>query len=117
MPITNTTEISCELLEKLRRITVTVTYADCSCYQPITVIGDSPVVVSDLVTGKYIVEMAIADTTEINYTIVETITVSANDKPSISSTTVKMITATTQTSTMHMAVTPTNANEPSSESM
>ena len=116
MPITNTIEISCELLEKLRRISVAVTYADCNC-QPITVIGDSPVVISDLVTGQYIVEMAIADTTVINYTIVETITVSATNKPSISSTTVKMITATTQTSTMHMAATPANTNEPSSESM
>ena len=116
MPITNTIEISCELLEKLRRISVTVTYADCNC-QPITVIGDSPVVVSDLAAGQYIVEMAIGDTTEINDTIVETITVSGNDIPSISSTTVKMITVTTQTSTMHMAATPANANEPSSESM
>ena len=55
-------------------------------------IGDSPVVVSDLVAGQYIVEMATADTTEINDAIVETITVSGNDKSSISS---------TETSTIH----------------
>ena len=72
-------------------------------------IGDSPVVVSDLVAGQYIVEMAIADTTEINDAIVETITVSGNDKPSISSTTVKMITPTdTCTTTMHTVVVSTN---------
>ena len=108
MSITNTIEISCELLEELRRITVTVTYADCHC-QPITVIGDSPVVISDLAAGQYIVEMAIADTTEINDTIVETITVSGNNKPSISSATVKMI-ATTDTciTTTHIVAAPTN---------
>ena len=106
MPIANTIEISCELLEKLRRISVAVTYADCSCCQPITVIGDSPVVISDLVAGQYIVEMAIADTTEINDTIVETVTVSGKNKPSISSTTVKMITPTDiYTSTMALTTT------------
>ena len=107
--ITNTIMISCELLEALRRISVTVTYADCYCCQPITVIGDSPVVVSDLVAGQYIVEMAIADTTEISDTIVETITVSGDDKSSISSTNVKMITPTdTCTTTMHMVAASTN---------
>ena len=129
MLIANSIEISCELLKTLRRISVTVTYAHCSCRQPITVIGDSPVVVSDLVTGQYIVEMTIADTTEINDTIVETITVSGNDKPSMSNTIVKMITATdicsntmalttttiikmtTETSTIHMLVTPTKFNQ------
>ena len=128
-PITNTFEISCELFDTLRRISVAVTYADCSCCQPITVIGDSPVVVSDLVAGQYIVEMGIADTTEINDTIVETITVSGNDKPSINSTNDKMITPTdistsmttavvkmiTETSTIHMAVTPTNGLSSTSE--
>ena len=104
--ITNTIVVSCELLETLRRIIVTLTYADCSCHQPITVIGVSPVVVSDLVAGQYIIEMAIADTTGINDTIVETITVSRNDASSINS---------TETNTIHKAVTPTN--ELSSESM
>ena len=64
---------------------------NCACYQPITVIGDSPVVVSDLVVGQYIVEMAIADTTESD-TIVDIITVSNSDIP-INNTIVKMITA------------------------
>ena len=109
MPVTNTIEISCELLEKLRRISVAVTYADCSCCQPITVIGNSPVVVSDLFAGQYIVEMAIADTREINDTIVETVTVSGNNKLSISSATVKMIATTDRcTTTMHMVAAPTN---------
>ena len=130
MLIANTIEISCKLLEKLRRISVTLTYAHCSCHQPITVIGDSPVVVSDLVAGQYIVEMAITDTTGINDTIVETITVSDVDK-SYSMTNVKMITPTdtctstmaltttiakmiTETSTTHMLATPTKFNELSS---
>ena len=134
--ITNTFEISCELLDTLRRISVAVTYADCNCCQPITVIGDSPVVVSDLVAGQYIVEIGIPDTAEINDTIVETITVSNDDKPSINSTTNdKMITQTdiststmflittttavvkviTETSTIHMAVTPTNGLSSTSE--
>ena len=108
MPITNTIVISCELLKTVRRISVTVTYAHCSCRQPITVIGDSPVVISDLVAGQYIVEMAIADTTEINDTIVEMITVFGNDKPSISSTITKMITPTNTCTTMHMVVASTN---------
>ena len=133
-PITNTFEISCELFDTLRRISVTVTYADCNCCQPITVIGDSPVIISDLVAGQYIVEMGIADTTEINDTIVETITVSGNDKPSINKSSInssneKMITPTdistsmttavakmiTETSSVHMAVTPTNGLSSTSE--
>ena len=100
--ITNTIEVSCELLETLRKISVTVMCINCYsiCSQPITVIGDSPVTVSDLVAGQYAVEMAIADATDINDTIVEIITVSGNDIP-INSTTVQMITASnTCTSTM-----------------
>ena len=111
--IANTLEISCKLLETLRRISVTLTYTNCTCSQPITVIGDSPVIVSGLVDGHYIVEMAIADTTQFNNTIVEVITVSDNDIP-INSTIVKMITASNKcTSAMFV----TSTNGPSSESM
>ena len=99
----NTLEISCELLETLRRISATITCAKC---QPITIIGDSPIIVSNLITGQYTIEMAIADSIEINNTIVEIITVSDNDKP-INSTTVDMITS---TSTVTMFVIPTNAS-------
>ena len=111
--LTDTIEISCELLDILRRISVTVTCTNCTCYQPITVIGDSPIVVTNLVAGKYTVEMAVADATNINDTIVEIITVSDNDIP-INSTIVKMITASDKC-TSAMFVTPTNG--PSSESM
>ena len=76
----NTFEISCELLKTLRRISATITCTKC---QPITIKGDSPVIVSDLIAGQYTIEMTIADSTEINDTIVEIITVSDNDKPSI----------------------------------
>ena len=113
--IANTIEVSCELLETLRRISVTVVCIDCysSCPQPITVIGDSPVTVSDLVAGQYTVEMAIADATDINDTITEIITVSGNDI-SINSTTVQMITASNAyTSTMVV----THTGELSSKSM
>ena len=103
----NTLEISCELLETLRRISATITCAKC---QPITITGDSPIIVSNLIAGQYTIEMAIADSTEINDTIVEIITVSDNDKPinstTVNSTTVDMITS---TSTVTMFVTPTNA--------
>ena len=87
----NTIQISCELLKELRRISVAVTYADCHCCQPITMIGDSPVVVSDLVAGQYIVEMAIADTTESD-TIGDIITVSYSNIP-INNTIARRITA------------------------
>ena len=59
----NTLEISCELLETLRRISATITCAKC---QPITIIGDSPIIISNLIDGQYTIEMAIADSTEIN---------------------------------------------------
>ena len=111
--VANTIKISCELLETLRRISVTLTYTNCTCSQPTTVIGDSPVTISDLVDGQYIVEMAIADATDINDTIVEIITVSDNDIP-INSTIVKMITASNKC-TSALFVTPTNG--PSGESM
>ena len=111
--VTDSIEISCELLDTLRRISVTVTCTHCTCYQPITVVGDSPIVVTNLVAGKYTVEMVIADTANINDTIVEIITVSDNDIPIIS-TIVKMITASDKC-TSAMFVTPTNG--PSSESM
>ena len=84
----NTLEISCELLETLRRISATITCTKC---QPITIIGDSPIIVSNLIAGQYTIEMSIADGTEINDTIVEIITVSDNDKP-INSTTVNSTT-------------------------
>ena len=82
-----TLEISCELLKALRRISATITCTKC---QPITIIGDSPIIVSDLIAGQYTIEMAIADSTEINDTIVEIITVSDNDK-FVNSTIFKMI--------------------------
>ena len=113
--ITNTIEVSCELLGTLKRISVTVMCINCytSCSQPIVVVGDSPVTVADLVAGQYTVEMAIADKTDINDTIVEIITVSNNDIP-INSTTVQMITASnTYTSTMLV----THTGELSSKSM
>ena len=113
--ITNTIEVSCELLETLRKISVTVMCINCYsiCSQPITMVGDSPVTISDLVAGQYAVEMAIADNTNINDTIIEIITVSGNDIP-INSTTVQMITASNAyTSTMVV----THTGELSSKSM
>ena len=113
--ITNAIEISCELLETLRRISVTVMCIDCysSCPQPTAVVGDSPITVSHLDTGEYAIEMAIADATDINDTITEIITVSDNDIP-INSTTVQMITASNAyTSTMVV----THTGELSSKSM
>ena len=88
--IANTLIISCELLETLRRISATITCTNCTYFQPITITGDSPIVVSDLIAGQYTIEMSIADSTEINDTIVEIISVS--DNKSINSTVVKMIT-------------------------
>ena len=88
--IPNTLKISCELLETLRRISTTITCTNCTCFQPITIIGDSPIIVSNLIGGQYTIEMEIADSTEINDTIVEMILVS--DNIPINSTVVKMIT-------------------------
>ena len=68
-----------------------MTCTNCTYFQPITITGDSPIVVSDLITGQYTIEITIADSTEINDTIVEMITVSDNNK-SINSTVVKIIT-------------------------
>ena len=82
--------MSCELLKTLRRISVTVTCTNCMYFQPITIIGDSPIIISSLIAGQYTIEMAIADSTEINDTIVEIITVSDNDKP-VNSTVIKTI--------------------------
>ena len=100
--MTSNFEISCELSETLRRISATITCTKC---RPITITGDSPIVVSDLIAGQYIIEMKIADSTEINDTIVEMITVSDNNRL-ISSAIVNsdMIT----TSTSNIFVSPTN---------
>ena len=105
----NTFEISCELLKTLRRIRATITCTKC---QPITIIGDSPIIVSNLIAEQYTVEMAIADSIEINDTIVEIISVSDNDKP-VNSTIVDILT--TSTSTVPMSVTPTNVHVPVNE--
>ena len=106
----NTLEISCELLETLRRISATIKCTNCTCFQPIAIIGDSPIIVSNLIAGQYTIEMSIADSTEINDTIVEIISVSDNDKPinstTVNSTIVDMIT--TSTSTVTTFVSPTN---------
>ena len=106
--IANTLIISCELLETLRRISATIICTNCTCFQPITITGDSPIIVSDLIAGQYTIEMAIADSTEINDTIVEMISVSDN-KP-INSTVVKMITESNK-------CTSASTNGPISESM
>ena len=98
----STFEISCELLKTLRRTSATITCTKC---QPITISGDSPIIVSNLIAGQYTIEMAIVDSTEISDTIVEIITVSYNGKP-VNSTIVNMIT--TSTSTVAMSVAPTN---------
>ena len=74
-------------MKTLRRISATITCTKC---QPITIIGDSPIIVSNLIAGQYTIEMAIADSTEINDTIVEIIIVSDNDKL-VNSTIFKMI--------------------------
>ena len=95
----NTLKMSCELLEMLRRISVTVTCTNCTYFQPITIIGDSPIIVSNLIAGQYTIEMTIADTAEINDTIVEIITVSDNSK-SINSTIIKMITESNKCATL-----------------
>ena len=91
--------MSCELLEMLRRISVTVTCTNCTYFQPITIIGDSPIIVSNLIAGQYTIEMTIADTAEINDTIVEIITVSDNDKL-VNSTIIKMITESNKCATL-----------------
>ena len=102
----NNFEISCELLETLRRISATITCTKC---QPITIIGDSPIIVSDLIAGQYTIEMKIADSAEINDTIVELITVSDKDK-SISSNSTRTIVdmITTSMSNVTIFVSPTN---------
>ena len=105
----NTLKMSCELLETLRRISVTVTCTNCTCFQPIAIIGDSPIIISNLIAGQYTIEMTIADITEINDTIVEMITLSDNDKP-INSTVIKTITESNKCATL-----PTNG--PTCESM
>ena len=90
-----------------------ITSTNCGCFKPITVVGDSPIAVSDLITGQYTVKMSIANATGVNNTIVEIITVSGNDNP-INSTIVKTVTA-SDICTSAEVVTPTNGL--SSESM
>ena len=84
------------------------------CFQPTTITGDSPVVISDLIPGQYTVEIAIADSTEINDTIVKIITVPDNDKPLIINSTVDKVITETEICTSTMFALPTN--RPGSES-
>jgi len=85
----------------LRRINITITciYTNCTYLQPITIVGDSPIIVTNLITGQYKIELSIADTTEANDTIVGMITMSDDDNGPINRTVVKMINKCTSAST------------------
>ena len=71
-PSANTIRISCELLE---RISVTISSNSCTCSQPIIMVGNNPITVSDLPIGVYTVEVTADDMNVENNRIVKMITV------------------------------------------
>ena len=69
--------VSCDLLETFNRISVTVSSNSCTCSQPITIVGDSPITVPNLTTGVYTVEVIAVDSNDMRVEskkIVEVIT-------------------------------------------
>ena len=74
-PSANTIRVSCELLETFTRISVTISSNSCTCSQPITMVDDNPITVSDLPIGVYTVEVTAVNSNDMNNRIVEMITV------------------------------------------
>ena len=78
-PSTKAIRISCELLETFTRIRVTITSNSCTCSQPITMVDNNPITVSDLPIGEYTVEVTAVNSNDMNVEnnriILETITV------------------------------------------
>ena len=75
-PSANTIRVSCELLE---RISVTISSNSCTCSQPITMVDNNPITMSDLPIGVYTVEVTAVNSNDMsieNNRIVEMITVS-----------------------------------------
>ena len=75
-PSANTIRVSCELLE---RINVTISSNSCACSQPITMVDNNPITVSDLPIGVYTVEVTAVNSNDMsieNNRIVEMITLS-----------------------------------------
>ena len=75
-PSTNTIRVSCELL---RRISITISSNSCTCSQPITMVDNNPITVSDLPIGVYTVEVTAVNSNDMNVEnnrIVEMITLS-----------------------------------------
>ena len=75
-PSANTIRVSCELLE---RINVTISSNSCTCSQPITMVDNNPITVSDLPIGAYTVEVTAVNSNDMsieNNRIVEMITLS-----------------------------------------
>ena len=73
-PSANTIRVSCELLE---RINVTISSNSCTCSQPITMVDNNPITVSDLPIGVYTVEVTAINSNDMsieNNRIVEMIT-------------------------------------------
>ena len=61
-------------------IQVTLMYTSCTSSQPVTIVGDSPLVISNLIGGDYTIEVAVMDSNNIsdgNDEIVEMVTVSS----------------------------------------
>ena len=75
-PSANTIRVSCELLETFTRISVTISSNSCTCSQPITMVDDNSITVSDLPIGVYTVEVTAVNSNDMNNRIVEMITVS-----------------------------------------
>ena len=75
-PSANTIRVSCELLE---RISVTISSNSCTCSQPITMVDNNPITVSDLPIGVYTVEVTAVNSNDMsieNNRIADVITVS-----------------------------------------
>ena len=75
-PSANTIRVSCE---SLGRISVTISSNSCTCSQPIAMVDDNPITVSDLAIGVYTVEVTAVNSNDMsieNNKIVGMITVS-----------------------------------------
>lgn len=88
-PISNTIRVLCEFLGASRRISVDVTCTSCEGAQtPVTVVGNNPLDITDLLSEEYTLEVIAVDSTNRRLgsnSVVQTITVSTGSYSNITS--------------------------------
>ena len=73
----NTIGVSCELLENLPRVNITVKCTSCtSSFKPYSIITDGPIIIANLPAGNYTVDVVVVYSVYFNISTSEMIVVS-----------------------------------------